>query len=99
MINKDLRNFLNCMPMMEKMNYSEVPDSYQEAIMYIIGLKSKNPLADTPAYISENIKNRMKEYAGIYTTYPDARERLKKKFSDTYWSYLHFKALEKKDGK
>jgi hypothetical protein len=99
MINKDLRNFLNCMPMMEKMNYSEVPDSYQEAIMYIIGLKSKNPLADTPAYISENIKNRMKEYAGIYTTYPDARERLKKKFSDTYWYYLHFKALEKKDGK
>jgi hypothetical protein len=97
MINKDLRNFLNCMPMMEKMNYSVVPDSYQEAIMYIIGLRSKNPLADTPAYISENIKNRMKEYAGIYTTYPDARERLKKKYSDTYWYYIHFKELEKKD--
>jgi hypothetical protein len=99
MINKDLRNFLNCIPMMEKMNYKEVPVSYQEAIMYIIGLNSKDPMADTPAYISENTKNRMKVYAGIYTNYPDAKERLTKKFSGTYWYYLHFKTVEKKNEK
>ena len=99
MINKDLRNFLNCIPMMEKMNYTEVPVSYQEAIMYIIGLNSRDPMADTPAYISENTKNRMKAYAGIYTNYPDAKERLTKNFSGTYWYYLHFKTVDKKNEK
>jgi Family of unknown function (DUF6057) len=99
MINKDLRNFMNCIPMMEKMNYKELPISYQEAIMYIIGLSTKNPMANTPSYISENIKNRMKTYAGIYTTYPDAKERLNKNFSGTYWYYLHFKPVDIKNNK
>lgn len=99
MINKDLRNFLNCIPLMEKMKYKEVPVSYQEAIMYIIGLNSKDPMADTPGYISENTKNRMKAYAGIYTNYPDAKERLTKNFSGTYWYYLHFKTVDKKNEK
>lgn len=99
MINKDLRNFMNCIPMMEKMNYKEIPISYQEAIMYIIGLNTKNPMANTPSYISQNTKNRMKAYAGIYTTSPDARERLNKNFSGTYWYYLHFKAVEIKNVK
>lgn len=99
MINKDLRNFMNCIPMMENMNYKEIPISYQEAIMYIIGLNSKNPLANTPPYISESTKNRMNTYAGIYTTYPDARERLNKNFSGTYWYYLHFKDIKIKNEK
>jgi hypothetical protein len=99
MINKDLRHFINCIPMLEKMNYKEIPVSYQEAIMYIIGLSTKNPLANTPSYISENTKSRMKAYAGIYTTYPDARERLYKNFSGTYWYYLHFKEIDLKKEK
>ena len=99
MVNKDLRNFMNCIPMMEKMNYKEIPISYQEAIMYIIGLNTKNPMTNTPPYISENTKNRMKAYAGIYTTYPDAKERLNKNFSGTYWYYLHFKEVEIKNEK
>ncbi|MEI8225917.1 MAG: DUF6057 family protein, partial [Bacteroidota bacterium] len=94
MINKDLRNFMNCIPMMEKMNYKEIPISYQEAIMYIIGLNTKNPMANTPSYISENTKNRMKTYADIYTAYPNSRDRLKKDFSGTYWYYLHFAEIE-----
>lgn len=95
MINKDLRNFMNCIPMMEKMNYKEIPISYQEAIMYIIGLNTKNPMANTPSYISENTKNRMKTYADIYTAYPNSRDRLKKDFSGAYWYYLHFAEIER----
>lgn len=94
MINKDLRNFMNCIPIMEKMNYKEIPISYQEAIMYIIGLNTKNPMTNTPSYISENTKNRMKTYADIYTAYPNSRDRLKKDFSGTYWYYLHFAEIE-----
>lgn len=94
LINKDLRNFLNMVPVMEQMNYRSVPASYQEALLYIISLNNKNPMGSSPAYISESTKSRMKAYADIYTKYPDAKERLKKNYSDTYWYYLHYKGPE-----
>lgn len=95
MINKDLRNFMNCVPAMETINYKTVPVSYQEAILYIIGLSESDPFSKSPQYISQGTKSRMKAYADIYTSYRDARERLKKNFSGTYWYYLHFAELEK----
>lgn len=94
MINKDLRNFINLIPLMEKMRYSKVPVSYQEAIMYIIGSNNEDPMTNSPAYVTQETKLRMKAYADIYTAYPDARERLEKRFSGTYWFYLHFKEVD-----
>jgi hypothetical protein len=94
MINKDLRNFLNCLPMMEKIGYKEVPVSYQEAIMYIIGLSNEDPITNSPPYVSQDTRLRMKAYTDIYATYPDARDRLAARFSGTYWYYLHFKEVE-----
>ncbi len=97
MINKDLRNFMNCIPAMEKVNYKAVPVSYQEAILYIIGLTDSDPFAKSPVYVSEGTKSKMKAYADIYTSYPDAKERLKKNYKGTYWYYLHFCELEKSE--
>ena len=94
MINKDLRNFVNLVPALEKINYQTLPVSYQEAMLYIIGLNEKDPFTNSPGYISQSTKLKMKAYADIYTAYPDARERLKKNYSGTYWYYLHFKELE-----
>lgn len=94
MINKDLRNFINLIPLMEKMQYSKVPVSYQEAIMYIIGSNNEDPMTNSPAYITQDTKLRMRAYADIYTAYPDARVRLEKRFSGTYWFYLHFKEVD-----
>ena len=97
MINKDMRNFMNCIPAMEKVNYKAVPVSYQEGILYIIGLTDSDPFAKSPVYVSEGTKSKMKAYADIYTSYPDAKERLKKNFKGTYWYYLHFCELEKSE--
>jgi hypothetical protein len=94
LINKDLRNFINLIPLMEKMQYSKVPVSYQEAIMYIIGSNNEDPMTNSPAYITQDTKLRMRAYADIYTAYPDARERLENRFSGTYWFYLHFKEVD-----
>jgi hypothetical protein len=94
MINKDMRNFINLIPVMEKMGYGKVPVSYQEAIMYIIGLNNEDPMTNSPMYVSQDTRLRMKAYADIYTKYPDAQERLEKRFSGTYWFYLHFKEVE-----
>lgn len=94
MINKDIRNFINLIPAMEKMEYSKVPVSYQEAVMYIIGLNNDDPITNSPPYVSQDTKLRMKAYADIYTRYPGARERLEKRFAGTYWFYLHFEEVE-----
>ncbi len=94
MINKDLRNFINLIPAMERMQYSKVPVSYQEAIMYIIGLNNEDPMTNSPQYVSQDTRLRMKAYGDIYTAYPDAQERLEKRFSGTYWYYLHFRDAE-----
>jgi hypothetical protein len=94
MINKDMTNFINLIPVMEKMGYSKVPVSYQEAIMYIIGLNNEDPMTNSPAYVSRDTRLRMKAYSDIYAKYPDPRERLKKGFAGTYWFYLHFEEVE-----
>jgi hypothetical protein len=94
MINKDMTNFINLIPVMEKMGYSKVPVSYQEAIMYIIGLNDEDPMTNSPAYVSRDTRLRMKAYSDIYAKYPDPRERLKKGFAGTYWFYLHFEEVE-----
>jgi hypothetical protein len=94
MINKDLRNFVNLIPVMEKMQYKTVPVSYQEAIMYIVGLNSEDPVNDAPSYISRETKTRMMAYADIYTSRPDAETRLSEKYAATYWYYLHFRDAE-----
>jgi hypothetical protein len=85
---------MNTLPLMEKMNYSKIPVSYQEAIMYILGLSSKNPMQNIPFKISDDTKARMKAYADIYTTRPNAQELLKKRFSGTYWYYLHYQEID-----
>jgi len=94
MIKKDLSNFINLIPLMEKMQYKRVPVSYQEAIMYIIALNNEDPMTNSPQYVSQDTRLRMKAYGDIYTAYPDAQERLEKRFSGTYWYYLHFRDAE-----
>jgi hypothetical protein len=94
LLNKDLKNFMDHLPMMEKLGYSRIPVSYQEAIMYVIGLSSKNPLANLPYGISNETKIRMQSYAQIYTTRKNAMDLLKKDYSGTYWYYLHFKQIK-----
>jgi len=79
---------------MEKMNYNKVPVSYQEAIMYIIGLNNEDPMINSPVYVTKNTRLRMQSYSDIFNRYPDAKERLEERFSDTYWFYLHFKEVE-----
>src|SRR5690606_134956 len=76
LINKDLRNFIRYFPLIENFNYSEVPVSYQEAMIYIIFLNKKNPIPNAHRYVNDTIKKRLNTYISIYSTYPDAMTRL-----------------------
>lgn len=96
LINKDLGNFMNCIPIMDKIGYKQIPVSYQEALLYLSRLINEDLLTTKlPEYISEKTKANMRAYMHIINTYPDAQERLRKDFSGTYWYYLHFSEIEK----
>jgi hypothetical protein len=99
LINKDLGHFMKLVPMMNDLGYTRIPVGYQEAIMYVIGLTSENPMGEVPYKISNDTKLRMQAYANIYTSRKDAQEILRKSYSGTYWYYLHYKKLETKDKK
>jgi hypothetical protein len=94
MINKDLRNFVNCFPAIEKLNYMQVPLTYQEAMIYIILINKKNPIPNAHLYVNENVKTRMNSFIDTYSKYPDAMVRLRKDFWGTYWYYLFFSEIE-----
>jgi hypothetical protein len=99
LINKDLGNFMNRVPMMNDLGYTSIPVGYQEAIMYVIGLTTENPMKNVPYQISNDTKLRMQAYANIYTSRKDAQEILRKSYSGTYWYYLHYKKIEIKKAK
>ncbi|HOW10400.1 MAG TPA: DUF6057 family protein [Bacteroidales bacterium] len=90
LITKDLRHFSELIPAMEKMQYKRIPSSYQEAITFILASGNKDPITASPPYISQDTKQNLKAYADIYNNYPDAGQRLRQRFSATYWYYLHF---------
>lgn len=94
LIKKDLGNFVNYIPLMEKIQYREIPVSYQEALLYVISLNNQDPFTNSPYYISRDTKLRMSAYAEIYSKYPDAMVRLSERFSGTYWFFLHFVDIE-----
>jgi hypothetical protein len=99
LINKDLGHFMSRVPMMNDLGYKKIPVGYQEAIMYIIGLTTENPMGNIPYQISNDTKLRMQAYASIYTSRKDAQEILREKYSGTYWYYLHYKKIETKEEK
>jgi hypothetical protein len=94
LLNKDLRSFMNRLPAMDALKYKKIPVSYEEAIMYVIGLATSNPLANTDYNISNETKRRMQAYADIYTTRRNAQQILGTRFGNTFWYYLHYKQIE-----
>lgn len=91
LLKKDLKSFMKFISHAKTMGYRNFPVSYQEAVMYVLGLYSKNPELDTTFPISENTKVRLRRYADIYTSEVNAEQVLEKDFEDTYWYYFHYR--------
>ncbi|MQY79481.1 MAG: hypothetical protein GH151_09850 [Bacteroidetes bacterium] len=91
LVTKDVKNFMNFIPRVRDMGYEILPVSYQEAILYVLGLYSKNPEKDNTFPISEITETKLRDYAGIYTSSRNAKQLLKKKYWNTYWYYYHFR--------
>ena len=68
-----------------------MPVIYQEAALFAISLINKQPDAVENFPVSQEVKTKMRAYADIYTSSVSAEEKLKDKYSSTFWYYFHFK--------
>ena len=72
-------------------HYKYLPVAFQEAVLYVLALKSREAVENNNFPIEDATKDRLYRYIAIYTQYPNARELLKKDFSHTFWYYYHYK--------
>lgn len=91
LIAKDLDGFLKHLHYAKKVGYERVPTAWQEAVLFFLGMRSQTPEKEAPFPLDPEVVKRLKIYADVYTSYPDAELRLKKNFGNTFWYYLHYK--------
>ena len=91
LLTKDIRNFPIYFQLKKDFTYSEIPKSYQEALVYIWGLQHDVMDDSIPFPVSNSVKQGAIAYANIYTSIQSPEPALRKQFSKTYWYYLHFR--------
>ena len=95
LLTKDVKNFPEFFRIKKDFSYPVLPKSYQEALIYIWGL-SHNELTDSiPFPVNHSIKQAVESYAQIYTSSQMPEPLLKRRFSKTFWYYLHFRQYNK----
>jgi len=91
LLQKDLDQFLKFLPMMTRMNYSETPLVYQEALFYIKTLLPEWPEALNQFKVSDDVRKRIELYADAFKNGGSKKPGLMKKlYGNTYWYYVHF---------
>ncbi len=91
LLNKDLGSFMRYVSLGHAFDYQYLPRSCQEAVLYVLGLQSREAVQDNPYPINPQTTQRLNSYVNIYTSYPDAEMRLKNDFGDTFWYYFHYR--------
>ncbi len=87
--NKDLERFMTYYPLGRTMNYTHIPKSYQEALIYMWTQQNPN-FNGLPWSISRNVLDGVSEFAHIYMKQKQPEAILKEKYGKTYWYYLLF---------
>ena len=91
LLNKDITSFMEYVDLGYNIHYKYLPVAFQEAVLYVLALKSREAVENNNFPIEDATKDRLYRYIAIYTQYPNARELLKKDFSHTFWYYYHYK--------
>jgi len=90
LLSKDLEHFLQYFRLSKAINYTTIPLSYQEALIYLWEETNKDTGRQMPIPISDRVRERFREYVRILKTTPNPAALLREHFSDTYWYYLNF---------
>lgn len=91
LLKKDLDGFLQNVALVNQMGYHDIPIVYQEAIAYIL-----TRLPDAPGELQsmvtvQTVIDNLQAYANLYSINRLDTMKLKNKFGNTYWYYLHYK--------
>jgi len=88
---KDLKRFVQYFPLGRTLHYRAIPNSYQEALLYIWEKTNNDPTKEIPYPITPFMKQRMKSFERVSPHQSDPDSKLYAEFSNTYWYYLEFR--------
>jgi len=90
LLTKNLAVFKNYLDMEKNFSYSNMPESWQQALIYVWGLRH-NSFSGIPYVLTPSVVNGVSEYARIYTGAQNPEPILRRNFSKNYCYYLHFR--------
>ncbi|MCX6239639.1 MAG: DUF6057 family protein [Bacteroidia bacterium] len=88
---KDLKHFVQYFPLGRTLHYKAIPNSYQEALMYIWEKTNTDPSKEILYPINPLTKQRIKAFERISPHQIDPDPKLFDAFTNTYWYYLQFR--------
>lgn len=89
LLNKDLDKFMQYYPLIQKLNYRQIPLSYQEALVY--AWQVAKPHEQMPFAVNQSVVSRFAQYGQIYHGQTNRETALKANFANTFWFYYHFR--------
>lgn len=91
LLTKDLEHFMQYMPIGRSLNYKTIPESYQQALVYLWEKTNNNPTVTIPYKISPVTMQRMKAFERISSAQTNPVQNQFEEFTNTYWYYLQFR--------
>jgi len=91
LLTKDLKHFMQYIPLGRTLNYKAIPNSYQEALMYVWEKSNNDPSKEIPYQVTPLIQSRMKSFERLNSSQNSGDPKLFAEFSNTYWYYLQFR--------
>jgi len=91
LLTKDLTHFFQYFPLGKSLRYRSIPNSYQEALLYVWEKSNTDPTKEIPYPINTLTMQRMKAFERISPNQTDPDPKLFSEFENTYWYYLQFR--------
>jgi len=91
LLTKDLQHFMQYIPLGKSLNYKSIPNSYQEALMYVWEKTNNDPTKEIPYQVNPLTMQRMKAFERVSPNQSNPDPKMFAEFSNTYWYYLQFR--------
>ena len=91
LLSKDLKHFMQYIPLGHTLNYRTIPNSYQETLIYIWEKTNTDATKQIPYQIDPLTTQRMKAFKRISSAQGDSDANQFKEFTNTYWYYFQFR--------
>ena len=91
LLTKDMEHFMQYVPLGASLNYKAIPNSYQEALVYVWEKTNSDPAKEIPYSISPLTMQRMKAFERVSPGQSNPDPAAFNAFTNTYWYYFQFR--------